>query len=142
MMTSSLILTLTNEEKDLLKQSIVGMTGKLDDLIDKFYVNFLKSDEQIAKLFQNTDILKQQNMFNVSFGLIITNIDNPDLLQLHVDKIIEKHKLYGVNNQHVPFFTNAMTKTVREAFDNPNDPAIVPWIKLINDVMYYFQTAI
>ena len=140
-MATSLILTLTAEEKKFLDQSIVALTGKLDIIIEKFYANFLKADKQIAKLFQHTDMVKQQNMFNVAFGLIITNIDNPDLLQLHVDKIIEKHRLYGVNSQHVPFFTNALTKTVRDVY-NPNDPAIIPWIKLINDVMYYFQTAI
>lgn len=141
MMATSLILTLRSEEKNLLDQSIVAMTGKLDILIEKFYTKFLNSDKQIAKLFQHTDMIKQQNMFNVAFGLIVTNIDNPDLLQLHIDKIIEKHRLYGVNSEHVSYFTNSLTDAVREVFGN-DDEVIKAWLKLINDVMYYFKTTI
>ena len=136
-----LTLDLSTEEKELLTQSIGRMTGSLDVLVEKFYSYFLQSDDRIASLFRNTQMARQQNMFNVAIGVIITNIDNPDFLQIHIDKLAEQHRLYGVTDEYIHFFISSMGKTIRDIF-GPDDPLIHPWLKLINAVMNYFRTKI
>ena len=136
-----LSLGLSTEEKELLTQSVEKLAGKLDVLVEGFYKYFLQSDDRIARLFQHTHMHRQQNMFNVAIGVIVTNIDNPDFLQIHIDKLIEQHRLYGVNDEFIHFFVSSMGKTLRDVF-GPDDPMIHPWLKLINAVMNYFRVKI
>ena len=136
-----LSLGLSTEEKELLTKSVEKLSGKLDILVERFYTYFLQSDERIATLFQHTHMNRQQNMFNVAIGVIITNIDNPDFLQIHIDKLIEQHRLYGVNDEFIYFFVSSMSKTLRDIFGS-DDPMIHPWLKLVNAVMNYFRIKI
>ena len=136
-----LSLGLDFEEKELLTQSVERLAGNLDLLVDHFYKYFLQSDKRIAKLFEHTPIDPQKNMINVPIGVIVTNIDNPDFLQIHIDKKIEQHRLYGVNDEFIHFFVSSMGKTIRDVF-GPDDPMIHPWLKLINAVMNYFSVKI
>lgn len=136
-----LSLGLSTQEKELLTQSVEKLGGKLDILVEKFYRYFLQSDEKIATLFQHTHMDRQQNMFNVAIGVIVTNIENPDFLQIHIDNLIEQHRLYGVNDEYIHFFISSISKTIRDMF-GPDDPLIQPWLKLINAVMNYFRTQI
>ena len=134
-------LGLSTEEKELLTQSVEKMAGKLDVLVERFYTYFLHSDEKVARLFLNTHMDRQQNMFNVAIGVIVTNIENPDFLQIHIDKLIEQHRLYGVNDEVIQFFTSSMGKSLKDIF-GPDNPIIHPWLKLINAVMNYFRSKI
>ena len=134
-------LGLSIEERKLLSQSVERLSGNLDVLVERFYQYFLQSNEKIEKLFQHTHMDRQRNMFNVAIGVIVTNIENPDFLQIHIDKIIEQHRLYGVNDELIHFFTSSMGKTLRDIFGS-DDPIIQPWLKLINAVMNYFMTKI
>ena len=134
-------LGLSKEEKAQLTLSVEKMAGKLDVLVERFYKYFLQSDERVATLFLNTQMEKQQNMFNVAIGVIVTNIENPDFLQIHIDKLIEQHRLYGVNDELVQFFISSMSKTIRDVFGE-DESLVHPWLKLINVVMNYFRSKI
>lgn len=78
---------LSQEEKDLIQTSITKLTGKLNELIERFYFHFLQKNSDVSRLFQNSEMVKQHNMFNVSLGVIISNIDNPKLIQDHLDEL-------------------------------------------------------
>ena len=69
-------------------------------------------------------------MFNSANSVIITNIQNQQLIQTNLDDIIDRHKLYRVNSSHVDNFTNAMTKAVTEIISN-SDPIVKTWLKAI-----------
>ena len=113
----------------------------MDLLVELFYTYFLQSDEKVATLFNHTHMDRQQNMFNVAIGVIVTNIENPDFLQIHIDKLIDQHRLYGVNDEFIQFFIESMSKTILHMFGK-DDPIIQPWLKLINAVMNYFRSKI
>lgn len=136
-----LLLDLSVEEKALIRQSLLKLTDKLNVLVEKFFNYFLQSDLHIANLFQNTPVDRKLNMFNVAIGTIVTNIDNPDLLQTHLDQIVDKHRLYGVIDEHVQFFTSSISRTFSDVFGK-EDPVVVPWLKVINSVMLYFHSKI
>ena len=138
-MSLSSFLILSEEEKELLTKSIGLLTGKLDLLVERFYFYFLRSNQEITKLFSNTNMLKQQNMFNVAIGAIITNIDNPTLIQNSLDQYIQKHRLYGVEIKHISFFIDSLTKAFTEVFSK-DDPIMKAWLKLFYDVMEYFKS--
>lgn len=140
-MVKKIDLNLSDTEKVLLTESVIKLTSKFELLVQTFYGYFLKSDESIAKLFERTQMARQQSMFNVAIGVIVTNIDNSDMLMHHLDQIIEKHRLYGVSDEQVHFFTSSMSKAIKDVF-GPDDPIVPLWLKLINGVMIYFRTNI
>jgi len=137
-MSYSSFLSLSNEEKGLFLQSVAKLTGKLDSLVERFYYHFLNDNEEISQLFQSSDMVKQHNMFNVSIGYIITNIDDPNLIQVHLDQLIDNHLRYGIKVNHIPFFTSAFSKTITELLDS-SDPVSKIWIKVIESAMEYFK---
>lgn len=138
-MLISSFLSLTDHEKGLLNDSTQTLIGKLEILIERFYFYFLQSSEEVANLFKNTDMLKQQNMFNVAIGAIITNIDTPVLIQNSLDQYIQKHKLYGVEAKHVEFFIDSLTKAFSEILANDQE-TVKAWLKLFHGVMEYFRS--
>ena len=95
-MVNKIDLTISSSEKELLTESVLKLTSKFEELIKSFYGYFLQSDKSITKLFEHTPMERQQSMFNVAIGVIVTNIDNPDLLMHHLNQILERHRLYGV----------------------------------------------
>ena len=138
-MSFSSFLTLTDEETKLLLQSVNDLIGKLNLLVDNFYQHFLGSSKEISDLFKNVDMPKQHNMFIVSIGAIISNIDNPSLIQANLDELIDKHILYGIQPFHVPFFSDAYTKTITEIY-GVEDPIMKVWLKIIHSTMEYFKS--
>lgn len=140
-MTKSILLDITDPEKELLLESVDHLTGKFEELVERFYHYFLQSDEQIKEMFKRTHMERQQSMFNVAIGVIVTNIDNPELLFTHINQVIDRHRLYGVKDDQVHFFTSSMSKAIKDVFGE-SDPIVPIWLKLINDVMQYFRTNI
>ena len=135
------LLTLTEQEKTDILQSISLISDKLNVLVEQFYSYFIEESPEIKRLFQNIDLTKQFNMFNISIGVIISNISNPMLIQDHLDQIIAKHSFYGVQPNHVEHFNNAFTKAMMDVYSN-NKEIVKLWLKVIHSVMLYFKNKI
>jgi hemoglobin-like flavoprotein len=138
-MTIQDYLTLSPNEIDLILRSVQKLKGKTQQLVERFYFHFLNSNEEISRLFDNTEMLKQHNMFNVSLGVIISNINEPILLQQNLNELIKRHALYGVLPHHIRFFTESYTKAFIEVFGN-TDPVMKIWLKVIHSTMEYFKS--
>lgn len=138
-MLLSSFLALSEEERLLLINSIQRLMGKLDILVEKFYFYFLQSNNEIKRLFSQTDMIKQQNMFNVAIGVLITNVGNPDLIQDNLDVYVKKHLIYGVTVAHVQYFVDAITKSFSELLIN-EEMILKAWIKVFYGVMEYFKS--
>jgi len=138
-MSVSDFLDLNQKERELLLQSVEELTGKLHSLVERFYFHLLEDNDILSQLFRNSDLMKQHNMFNVSIGVIISNIDNPSLVKDHLDELIDRHKLYGVLPFHVPYFSDAYTKAITEVYGS-TDPIMKIWLKIIHSTMEYFKS--
>ena len=138
-MTLSLFYKLSKEEQDLLLASVDMLTEKLNELVNIFYYNFLTNNEEILPLFKDIDMNKQYNMFMVSIGFIITNIENPDALAGHMDYLIYRHIEYGVLPEHIPAFIEAFSKTIDEILDGTDPRTGIAWMKVIQNAMNYFK---
>ena len=65
----------------------------------------------------------KKDNFRKIYCICVTNIENPDFLKIHIDKLIEQHRLYGVNDEYIHFFISSIGKTFRDMF-GPDDSLI------------------
>lgn len=135
------VLGITESEREELANSLDFLQGKLEILVERFYQNFLESKAGI--LFKNTDMDRQQIMFHQSIGVIITHIQYPEMLELHLNNIIAKHSHYGVLAVHIDDFIDSFYRALKDVFPDEADAHNVElWYKLINSVMLYFKNQI
>ena len=132
------ILYLNEDEKEDLFASLNFLKFQIDQVIEKFYYYFLKTD--IVELFRQTNMVKQRMMFNTTLGIIISNIDNPILLQEQLDELVVSHMKYGVKPDYIDIFIDSFIKALNDSFSGSNKERYVSlWSKLITLIMDYFR---
>ena len=143
-MSLQALLNLSEDEKEELLTSLDLLKFQMDNLVEHFYFYLMKTNA--GRLFEKTEMMKQHVMFNSSLGILIAHIDHPQLLQQHLDNLIERHSHYGVKSEHVDDFIESFKNALQDIFDDPNDSTnkqyIEIWYKLIHSVMIYFKNEI
>ena len=135
------ILNLSDAEKEELMISLDLLKFQMDNLVERFYFYFMKSDA--GRLFEKTDMIKQHIMFNSSLGILIAHINHPLLLQQHLDNLVLRHGHYGVKADHINNFIESFKCALQDIFDKSNTKIYVEvWYKLIHSVMQYFKNQI
>ena len=139
-MVNPIFLHVTEEEKQILLQSVESMLSKLEELAENFYFNFIGNNKEISELFKKTNMFKQHNMFMMSLGQIISNVDDANRVKGYLDDLIRLHRGIGVTPAHVPFFIQAFTKTIEGLFIGKDPRLLGAWTKVIQNAMIYFSS--
>lgn len=127
---------LSETDKEIFYVSLVKIQHDLNNIVRRFYDYLLETDA--AVLFKHTDMEKQQRMFHVSIAFIIAHVDNPAVLQNHMNMVVETHKKYGVINKYVPMFIDSLISALSEFLDR-DERAILIWSSIIYEIMGYFN---
>ncbi len=130
------IIELSESDKDLLLSSLPIIRKKLDLFVIKFYTYFLKTDS--GRLFKKTDMETQYRMFHSSLAIIFTHVENPELLEQHVNHLIKSHGNYGVGIKDVDLFVDSFMKALRDIYGESFDTYRDIWFKIINEIMTFF----
>lgn len=132
------ILPLTEEERQQLHLSIELINKNIDFFVIRFYNYFLKTEA--GKLFQNTEMDKHYNMFSTALNVIFNHIDNPNYIKGFLDDIIFRHIGYGVLPEYTDYFVNSFLSSLKEVFDDEDfGNTLHIWLKIISDLLAYFQ---
>ena len=78
-------------------------------------------------------------MFHVTLAFLISHIDNPQMLNEHLKLVVLKHKGYGVQSFHVPFFIDSFMSALKEFFEESNERVITIWDSVIYEIMSFFN---
>lgn len=78
-------------------------------------------------------------MFHVTLAFLIAHIDNPVLLNEYLKLVIQKHKTYGVKNEHVPYFIDSFMMALKEFFDESDELVTVIWNNVLYEIMSFFN---
>ena len=128
----------SNTDKEIFYTSLTTITSHLDFFVLRFYYHFL--DTKAGQLFQRTRLEHQYKMFYSSIDLIINHIENPHLLEDHLNDLAEKHKQVGVLVEHVDYFIGSFIKALEDIFiGDVNKQIITVWYKIIVKIMSYFE---
>ena len=131
------LLKLTPYDKQEFYDSLARIEYRLEHLVHRFYYFFLQTEA--GELFKNTDMETHYRMFHVALAFLISHIDNPTLLNKHLELIIEKHKTYGVKRSHISHFIDSFISALKEFFDESNERTIVIWNSVIYEIMSFFN---
>lgn len=99
---------------DLLEKSFELVKPKADEFVASFYDN-LFVDYPISKpLFENSNMLKQQQMLKGSLVMIIENLRKPEALSNSLQGLGARHVKYGTLPEHYPLVGNSLIKTLQQ----------------------------
>ena len=95
---------LSEREKIIFHKSLLILKDRLDEFVNSFYGFLLQT--KAAELFNLFDMEKQYKMFQVSIAILISHVDNPFMLDKHLQLVVKNHKYYGVKNCPTEKFLN------------------------------------
>ena len=78
-------------------------------------------------------------MFNVALAFLISHIDNPSMLNKHLELIVKTHKNYGVQSKHIPYFIDSFISALKEFFDESDERVVPIWNSVIYEIMSFFN---
>lgn len=128
---------LSEVDKQKFYESLRNIETQLERLVQRFYYFFLQTEAGV--LFKNTEMENHYQMFNVALAFLISHIDNPSMLNKHLELIVKNHKKYGVESKHIPFFIDSFISALKEFFDESDERVIPIWNSIIYEIMSYFN---
>ena len=134
-MSNTKIDYLANYEEDLLINSFKELDNKQTDLIENFYYHFFKN-EQIKKLFANSNLENQYNMFFASIFSIVNHFKNHELLKNELIRIGLSHVKYGVKIEYFTIFEESFIRGLEDTFkDRFTGDLRTVWIKALRVII-------
>ena len=112
----------------------------MDNFVTIFYNYFLQSGA--GPLFENTNIGKQHKMFSTALNVLLTHIDDPEILGDHLDDLIDDHVEYGVIANHIDDFVSSFMKAIKEIFKDEPTILLEAWQKIVSGIMEYFRNGL
>lgn len=132
-----LSLDFTNEEKNVLINSLDHLKKNIDFFTIRFYHYFLQTEA--GTLFKG-DTEKQYRMFASSLNVIINHIFDSSQLDSYLESMINKHSTYGIRYNHIDLFISSFMNAWMELFGPEYDKTLYNlWKRLISMVMELFR---
>ncbi|WP_081825268.1 molybdopterin-dependent oxidoreductase [Persephonella sp. IF05-L8] len=107
------ITKLSEESIHIVQQSYPKIRYRLDDVFFRLYEYLFKKHPEFKELFDKNmkELAKQQARL---FSLYIENIENIDVIQDEINKVVEKHIEKKVQPKHYKYFGEAFVRALRE----------------------------
>ncbi len=135
------LLNLPEHDKELFNSTLPIIIQNLDVFVLRFYYYFFQTD--VVNLFKQTKLKNQYKMFYTSIETIITHLECPELVENQLDRLVAKHREYGVMVEHVDYFITSFIQALKEILTKPETKdAITVWYKIIVKIMTYFEKAL
>ncbi len=109
---------------DLVQESFARCNLK-DNFIDRFYENFLSSNDMFAEMFAHTNFDQQKDLLRRGISMMILFADGNPVGRIAVERLAESH---GKNKMAIPrdlynYWIDALVKTVAE-IDSKWEPGL------------------
>jgi methyl-accepting chemotaxis protein len=99
---------------ELLESSFNALAPQGELLVERFYQALFSQYPQVKPLFANTDPKSQQKKLLAALNLVISNLRNPDVLSAALQKMGERHQVYGALREHYPAVANTLLEVMGE----------------------------
>lgn len=90
---------MTHEQITLVQQSFARIKSDADMIATRFYSKLFLLDPSLHHLFP-VDITEQGRKLVTMLAFVVQGLKNPSTLLPHVEKLGERHHLYGVKDEH------------------------------------------
>jgi methyl-accepting chemotaxis protein len=126
---------LNTSQIELLESSFSALAPQGELLVERFYLALFDQFPQVKPLFINTDPKSQQNKLLAALSLVISNLRNPDTLTAALQKMGQRHQIYGALPEHYPAVTKTLLTVMGELAGDLWTPQLkTEWENALNTV--------
>lgn len=121
---------LSNETKDLIKDTIPILREHGITLTDHFYKRMFQHNPELKQIFNkaHNEAGKQQHALAMAVLGYAENIDNPGILAPVLNRIAHKHTSLGIRAEHYPIVGKHLLASIKEVLgDAASDQLITAW---------------
>jgi hemoglobin-like flavoprotein len=86
----------------LLRDSFRKLAPQADRLADVFYDTLFEQYPAVKPLFAGVSLPEQNKKLMAALGLVVKNLEKPDVLKKHLGQLGERHVAYGATAAHYP----------------------------------------
>ncbi len=127
-------MSLSEEEIELLHDSLLVMQEKKELAASVFYENLFEIDPSLRPMF-GQDLTEQSNKALFAFGAVVAQIHDLDLCRDMTRGLAKRHVNYGVLPEHYPKVGDAVIATVVMVLEDAMTPQIeAAWRKAYSAV--------
>lgn len=127
-------MTLTAERIALIRQTFNDLGPEMVDASQRFYELLFEIAPELRAMFR-TDIESQGMRFMTTLGLILDDIDNPEALRPHLERLAKGHAVLGVKPEHFVPMGTALVQTMEETLGDGFPPeARAAWEEAYNHI--------
>lgn len=99
---------------DVLTDSFNAIAPKAELLVSRFYEELFKRYPDVVPLFVNTTSEKQQQKLLAALKLVISNLNNVDVLAKALTELGARHQTYGAEAGHYGAVASTLLDVMRE----------------------------
>lgn len=122
-----------NSMKELLQNSFKLLEPRAEELTEEFYKQLFIKFPGVKPLFKEGNISQQAKMLSAAIGLVVKNVDKPEVLDRALSEMGKKHQNYGALPDHYPAVAETLLEVMAEfAGDNWTDELQDAWTEALN----------
>lgn len=131
-----------NSQIALLEQSFAQLLAQQPAVAERFYQRLSADFPDIGALFAEADPQGQQQKLLAALTLLITNLQQPDLLRQYLQALGERHRQYGVSSDMLQAFVDTWLAVVSECLQSAEiDLLKAAWRQLLDYALEMMQLA-
>lgn len=124
----------------LIESSFPQLLAIRPSIAEQFYQRLAVDFPEIFALFEDAEPAGQQQKLLAAMTLLVTNLNQPVLLESYFQALGERHKQYGVEDAMFKPFTDTWLSVVDPYLDEPDAPATATaWRQLLDYVAAIMQ---
>lgn len=120
----------------LIERSFPALLAVRPSIAEQFYQRLAADFPELFALFREAEPAGQQQKLLAAMTLLVTNLNQPDLLTSYFTALGERHQQYGVSNDMFKPFTRVWLTVIKDCLpDADADKTSAAWQQLLDYIV-------
>lgn len=131
-----------NGQIALIQQSFPQLLAASPPVAEQFYQRLASTQPEIFALFKDAEPAGQQQKLLAAMTLLVTNLDEPDLLKDYFQALGERHRQYGVTASMFEPFIDIWLAVIGDSLSHHDvEDVVAAWRELLVYVVALMQVS-
>lgn len=129
-----------NDQIALIQHSFPQLLAASPPVAEQFYERLASAEPDIFALFKEAEPAGQQQKLLAAMTLLVTNLEQPDLLKDYFQALGERHRQYGVTASMFQPFVDIWLAVIGDCLTHQDPDAVVAaWRELLDYIVALMQ---
>lgn len=129
-----------NDQIVLIERSFPQLLAVTPSITEQFYQRLAAEQPTIFGLFEDADAAGQQQKLLAAMTLLVTNLNQPTLIDSYFQALGERHQQYGVSDEMFAPFTNTWLGVITDCLGD--NKVTAAWRQLLDYVVGRMQNSV